>query len=293
MPAYESILCPVDFSEFSKCALAFAGSIAGRHRSKLFVQHVVEVQNKIEAGFAGAEFYAEYRELLRTNGEDRLAKFLKDAPVSDAQPAPVVSEGFPTDAILGFATVESVDLIVMGTHGRRGLDRFMLGSVTERVVRKAACPVLTVHGRTAEFAEAGRLPTTRGGKILLCTDLSDRSRRAFDYGWSLAAEYGAELTLVHVIETVPHTSSMRASVSQVRDCLESHTPPHEYQLRPPNVAVRIGKPYEEIIALAAEGQFDVVIMTAHGEGVRDPAVFGSTTHRVIQLGPCPVLVVPS
>ena len=293
MLPYERILCPVDFSEFSKCALAFAESIAGRYGSRLFVQHVVEVQNRIEAGFAAAEFYAEYREFLRSNAEDRLAKFLKDASVGDAQPAPVVSEGFPTDAILELAATESVELIVMGTHGRRGLDRFMLGSVTERVVRKAVCPVLAVHGRTAEFAEAGRLPTTRGGKVLLCTDLSDRSRRAFDHGWSLAAEYGAELTLVHVLETGPRSSSMRASVSQVMDCLESLTPPHGYQLRPPNVAVRIGKPYEEIVALAAEGQFDVVIMSTHGEGVRDPAVFGSTTHRTIQLGPCPVLVVPS
>ena len=217
---------------------------------------------------------------------------MRDTPVGDAQPVPVLSEGFPTDAILELATAESVDLIVMGTHGRRGLDRFMLGSVTERVVRKAACPVLTVHGRAAEFVEARRLPTARGGKILLCTDLSDRSRRAFDYGWSLAAEYGAELTLVHVLETVPRTSSMRATVSQVMDGLESLTPPRGYQLRPPNVAVRIGKPFEEIVALAAEGQFDVVVMSAHGEGARDPAVFGSTTHRTIPLGPCPVLVVP-
>ncbi len=293
MPPYESILCPVDFSEFSKCALAFAGSIAPRYGSRLFVQHVVEVPEGIEAPFAAAELSAEYRELLRTSAEENLAKFLRDTPGGDAQPTPVVSAGYATDAILEFAAAESVDLIIMGTHGRRGLDRFTLGSVTERVIRKTACPVLAVHGRAAEFVEARRLPTTRGGKILLCTDLSDRSRRAFDHGWSLAAEYGAELTLVHVLETVPRTSSMRASVSEVRDCLESLTPPQEYQLRPPNVAVRVGKPYEEISALAAEGQFDVVIMSAHGEGVRDPAVFGSTTHRTIQLGPCPVLVVPS
>jgi nucleotide-binding universal stress UspA family protein len=164
MLPYERILCPVDFSEFSKCALAFAESIARRYGSKLFVQHVVEVQNKIEAGFTAAEFYAEYRELLRANGDKNLVKFLKDNSLDDLQPTRVVSEGFSTDAILGFTAAESVDLIVMGTHGRRGLDRFMLGSVTERVVRKATCPILTVHGRATEFAEAGRLPTTRGGE---------------------------------------------------------------------------------------------------------------------------------
>jgi len=293
MPAYARILCPVDFSDLSKCALAFAASIARRYRSRLLVQHVVEVQYKVEAGFAMAEAYAEYRECLRTSGEENLARFLRDNAVGDLQPTPVVSEGLATDAILSLAAAENVDLIVMGTHGRRGLDRFMLGSVTERVVRKATRPVLTVHGRTAEFAEAGRLPTTRGGKILLCTDLSDRSRRAFDYGWSLAAEYGAELTLVHVLATVPRASSTAASVSHVRNCLENLAPPVGYQLPPPIAAIRIGKPYEEIIALATEGEFDVVVMSARGEGVRDSAVFGSTTHRVIQLGPCPVLVVPS
>ncbi len=293
MPKYEKILCPVDFSEFSKCALAFAESIAWRYGSKLFVQHVVEVQHGIEAGLTKATFYEEYRGFLRSSGEKDLGDFLKDNSVGDLESVPVLSEGVATDAILGLAADENVDLIVMGTHGRRGRDRFMLGSVTERVVERAACAVVTVHGRSAEFAQATRLPSTRGGKILLCTDLSDRSHRAFDYGWSLAAEYGAELTLVHVLETVPGPSSLYASVKHAMRCLESAPPPKGYQLPPPHVAVRIGNPYEEIVALAEEGEFDVVVMSARGEGVRDPAVFGSTTHRVIQLGPCPVLVAPS
>ena len=230
---------------------------------------------------------------LRADGERKLAKLLKDNATGDVNPVAVIWDGIPTDTILGFAAAESVDLIVMGTHGRRGLDRFMLGSVTERVTRKATCPVLTVHGRAAEFAAADRLPTTRGGKILLCTDMSDRSRRAFEYGWSLAAEYGAELTLVHVLDTVSSPSSIGAALSHARDRLRNLPPPEGYTLPCLNVAVRIGRPYEQIIALAAENGFDLVVMSARGEGVKDPAVFGSTTHRVIQLGPCPVLVVPS
>jgi nucleotide-binding universal stress UspA family protein len=293
MPAYERIQCPVDFSEFSKCALAFAGSIASRHRSKLFAQHVVEVQHNIEAGFAMAAFYAEYREFLKTSGEESLAKFLNDNSAANLQPTRVVSEGLATDAILSLAAAESIDLIVMGTHGRRGLDRFLIGSVTERVVRKAACPVLTVHGRAAEFAEAGRLPTTHGGKVLLCTDLSDRSRRAFDDGWLLAAEYGGELTLVHVLDTGSMSRSIKAPLTDAWNYLKTLPLPEGCSLPPSNVVVRVGRPYEQIIALATEGVFDVVVMSARGEGVRDPAVFGSTTHRVIQLGPCPVLVVPS
>ncbi len=293
MPSYERILCPVDFSEFSKCALAFAGSIAKRYRSNLLVQHVVEVQHKIEASFAMATTYSEYREYLRARGEEDLAKFTSDSLAADLDPIRVISDGSATDVILSFAATESVDLIVMGTHGRRGLDRFMLGSVTERVVRKATCPVLAVHGRAAEFAEAGQLSATRGGKVLLCSDLSAPSHVAFEYGWSLAAEYGAELTLVHVLEAVRGEASTGKCIARAMECLESLAPPEGYRLPPPKVAIRIGRPYEEIAALATEGEFDVVVMSAHGEGVRDPAVFGSTTHRVIQLGPCPVLVVPS
>ena len=293
MSRHERILCPVDFSEFSKCALAFAGSIARRFGSSLFVQHVVEAHHNIEAGFDMAKAHADGGEYLRAKGQQSLAKFLQGGSVGDLQPAHVVSEGTATEAILEFAVSERVDLIVMGTHSRRGLDRFMLGSVTERVVQKATCPVLVVHGRAAEVAQAGRLPTARGGKILLCTDLSDRSRRAVDYGWPLAADYGADITLLHVLDTALQASPMRDSVLRAMDRLESLAPPKGYELAPSKVAIRIGKPYEEIIALAMEGRFDLVMLSACGEGVRDTAVFGSTTNRVIQLGPCPVLVVPS
>lgn len=173
MTSCERILHPVDFSEFSKCALAFAGSIATRYRSNLLVQHVVEVQHKIEASYAKATCYSEYREHLRTRGEEDLAKFMSDSWAADVEPTRVVSDGLATGAILSFAAAGSIDLIVMGTRGRRGSGRFMLGSVTERVIREAASPVLTVHGRPAEFAEAGRLSATRGGMAFLCSDTSE------------------------------------------------------------------------------------------------------------------------
>lgn len=99
--------------------------------------------------------------------------------------------------------------------------------------------------------------------------------------------------MVNVQDAVSSTSATEVSLSKARECLKKLARPERYTLLSPKVAVRIGKPYEQIIALATEGQFDVVVMSARGEGVRDPAVFGSTTHRVIQLGPCPVFVVPS
>ncbi|HVN75864.1 MAG TPA: universal stress protein [Thermoanaerobaculaceae bacterium] len=291
----KNILVPTDFSEFSDKALSAAVELAKRFQSKIFLLHVVDSlpQQCADQYCIDLSILRQIEEDSIRGAKEKIQQELSRAHLPGIATETDVREGSPYQEIVRVQQEKQIDLIVMGTHGRRGLDRFMLGSVTERVVRKAACPVLTVHGRAAEFAEAGRLPTTCGGKILLCTDFSERSRRALDYAWSLAAAYNAELTLAHVLETLASPSSLEASVSDARDRLENLAPEGAPQVPSPHVAVRIGKPYEQIIALATEGEFDVVVMSARGEGVRDPAVFGSTTHRVIQLGPCPVLVVPS
>ena len=126
----------------------------------------------------------------------------------------MVHQGIAPDSILSIAQAQKADVIVMGTHGRRGYDRLMLGSVTDRVMRRAPCPVLAVckaHESVAADMAAGkeRSHVHHLSRILFCADFSGNSERALSYAISATAEYDAELTLLHVLEEVPSPAKDR------------------------------------------------------------------------------------
>ena len=193
------------------------------------------------------------------------------------------------DSILALAEAQKVDLIVMGTHGRRGFDRLMVGSVTERVLRKASCPVLAVHKPSRDFLSLREQDPVRLNRILFCTDFSENSRRALGHALSLTAEYNAELTLLHVLKDIPGSSIIDEAIAMEQ--LDSLIPQEKPKAGRIRSMVRKGSPYEQIIQFSLEAQPDLVIMAVRGRGALNAAVFGSTTYRVIQLGPCPVLAV--
>ncbi len=289
------VLCPVDFSEFSMRAYRYALSVASHYGAKLSLQHVVEPWRYPSADFSPSpEVLDQFYDTLREESVERLQQLVKTCAHDGVQTECVVPVGIASDCILAYAQAQETDLIVMGTHGRRGFDRLMLGSVTERVVRKASCPVLTVsdpsHGFIGSEKQPGPIHLSR---ILFCTDFSENSQRALAHATSLAAEYNAELTLLHVLEDSPDAANIQPAIAAAIEQLDRLIPPEahkagKFKTRP---TVRIGKAYQQIIQLALEAQPDLVIMAVRGRGALDLAVFGSTTHRVIQFGPCPVLVV--
>ena len=284
------ILCPTDFSEFSDIAYRYALSIAQHYGGKLFVEHVVELWQHPEAAFVPAHYYVEFRSHLLGKGEEELQRFVRNHANNGIRPEPVVEQGIAADAILALAEAQEVDLIVMGTHGRRGFDRLMIGSVTERVLRKASCPVLAVHKPSRDFLSLREQDPIRLNRILFCTDFSENSRKALSHALSLTAEYNAELTLLHVLKDIPGASSIDDAIAMEQ--LDSLIPPEELKAGRIRPMVRRGSAYEQIIQLALETRPDIVVMAVRGRGALNLAVFGSTTYRVIQLGPCPVLAVP-
>jgi nucleotide-binding universal stress UspA family protein len=289
----KSILCPVDFSEFSARAYCHALSMAEHYRSKLVAQHVVEMWRHPSASFAAtAQLYDEYCQSLRTSATERLQEFVKQHTQSEIQQELVVDQGIAADSILSFAQEQKSDLIVMGTHGLRGFDRLMLGSATDRVMRRAPCPVLAVREPTHDSIAASqeRPHLHHLDRILACTDFSEDSEQALNYAISATAEYDAELTLLHVLEGVPGPAKTEEAIAAATEQLDKLIPPERRKTLKVKTAVRTGKPYREIIQLALEAQTDMVTMGVRGRGALDLAVFGSTTYRVMQLGPCPVLV---
>ncbi len=285
------ILCPVDFSDFSVRAYRHALSLAEHYQSKLVALHVVELWRHPSIGFtASAGLYEEFCQAFGEGGKEQLQDFVKQNPHDKIQPELLVHEGIAADSILAIAQARKADVIVMGTHGRRGYDRLMLGSVTDRVMRKASCPVLVVsHAPDANTTSTEHRLT----QVLFCTDFSDNSKRALRYAISATDEYNAELTLLHVLEETPSAAKKQEATAAATEQLEKLISPEDRKTLKVKTAVRIGKPYRQIIQLAAELRADIVIMGVHGRGALDLAVFGSTTYRVMQLGPCPVLAAPT
>lgn len=288
------ILCPVDFSEFSVRAYLYALSLADHYGAKLVAQHVVELARYPYADYvASTGDYAEFCQTLHDGAEQRLKEFLKAHSHEATHSQSVVHEGAAPDCILSYAEKCKADLIVIGTHGRRGYDRVVLGSVTNRVMRRTSCPVLAICTPQQQLA-AG----TQEGKqahqlrrILFCTDFSENSERAFRYAISAAEEYAAELIVMHVLEETRNPARAQAAIATTTEQLDKMIPEDIRKLRRVKTVVRVGKPYQQIIGFAADIQADTIVMGVRGRGAVDLAVFGSTTYRVLQLGPCPVLAV--
>jgi nucleotide-binding universal stress UspA family protein len=188
----------------------------------------------------------------------------------------------------------------MGTHGLSGFQHLMLGSVTERVLRKAACPVITVPPRAHATS---RLPFSR---LLCAIDFSESSMAALQFASSLAAASGATLTLLHVLEwpweepPAPRLEELPAEQAAALAAYRRHR--EEAALKrlealalttpssqPLSVRVRNGKPHVQILDIAQEESSDLIVIGVHGRNPLDMMVFGSTTNQVVRAASCPVL----
>ncbi len=288
------ILCPIDFSEFSIRAYHYALSVAEHYQARLVAQHIVEFSRYPYAEYvASTGDYAAFCRGLRDGGKQKLHEFVKAHAYGEIQPELVVHDGAAPDCILSFAQERKTDLIVMGTHGRRGFDRLVLGSVTNRVLRRAPCPVLAISNLPSESTIEGRgvQHVHHLNRILFCTDFSENSEQALSYAVSAAQEYDAELILMHVLEQTQSLAKKKAAIATATEQLDKLIPQGKRKTLNIKTVVRTGKPYQQIIQLVKEAQIDTVVMGVRGRGTLDQAIFGSTTYRVLQLGSCPVLAV--
>ena len=291
------ILCPIDYSEFSRRALDRAIAIAQWYRASVTALYVLpQVASLIPAGYPGLyppiAFTAEDLEQFKTQLDAFVAGSNSRAKVDT-----VVVEGNIADWITSVARELPADLVVMGTHGRSGFDRLMLGSVTEKVLRKAPCPMLTVPSGAAN-APAGPIPFTR---ILCAVDFSPSSFKALQYAESLAEEADARLRVVHVLEPAsvfepvamgasgaPLVSAHQAEAAWAR--LRAAISKDARVYSQVTESVTLGKAYREILREAADHGSELIVIGAHG-GLLGSVAFGSTTHHVIREATCPVLSV--
>ncbi|MGA2078388.1 MAG: universal stress protein [Terriglobia bacterium] len=292
MPLIQRILCPIDFSGFSVLAFDYAQSVASHYKATLLLQHVVDSLRPYYPYHAFPDSFDEICRKLRANAVEQLQEFAKTNNCCGVHTQSSVQDGDVTGLILEVAEERAVNLIVMGTHGLRGIDHLTLGSVTEKVLRKAPCPVLAVCKPAHDsVTQAGAPHLVEVHRVVCCTDFSEPSEQVLEHAVSLAAKYCAELSLLHVIEHMSSSSDVENETARALEGLEKQISPWARQNIVTKLVVRIGKAYQQIVQLALESQTDLLVMGVRGRHALDLAVFGSTTYRVVQSGPCPVLVV--
>jgi nucleotide-binding universal stress UspA family protein len=295
------ILCPVDFSDFSQHALAHAGALARWYDARLTVMYVYGIGIPPAAlapgmGPVGAEAL-----ILSLEDENQfmtdLRRLAADAGVSGDAVELKVLQGNVVESILEEAQSTRADLVVVGTHGRAGFERLVLGSVTEKLLRKLPCSVLTVPPRAAT-PPAARLFSN----IVLATDFSEAATRALAHALSLAQEANARLTLVHVVEVPEATGEwiytttdmetlVHSAMTASREQLAAAVPAAARDWCQVKERVEAGRSYREILRVAREEGADLIVVGAQGHGVIDRLLFGSTASHVVRQATCPVLAV--
>jgi nucleotide-binding universal stress UspA family protein len=281
------ILCPVDFSQDSTNAMRLAIRLANEHAAELVLAHVFQLPTAFAMG----------EPVLPTDVYTTLADESKrglDQAV--AQATELGAKRVTCELRTGVAWAEiidllerdaTIDLVVMGTHGRSGLSRFLLGSVTEKVVRHAPCSVLTIR------ADAAVVPFA---KILCPIDFSDASEVAMDFAAELHAK---SITLLHIIEVIMPYSGEPFPTVYVDEIEERTTEELDRAatlLRklaevPVETTSRQGRAGQEVIeALDEDRAFDLVVIGSHGRTGIKRALLGSVAEVVVRHARCPVLV---
>jgi nucleotide-binding universal stress UspA family protein len=297
--ALERILCPVDFSEFSAGAAAHAGALARHCGARLTFLHVAWVQVP-PSSFGAAPGPLLLDEAALQGLEDDLRAFARTRVDPSVAAEVRVVQGAAANEILGVASEMAASLIVLGTHGRSGFERLMLGSTAEKVLRKATCPVLTVPRAAGAAGPPHELVLFES--IIYATDFSEGARAALPWALSLARESKARLAMLHVLdwpdmpgEGKPFAATLTSArdewLEQLRSRLRTAVPAEARAALAVDDVLATGAPYKEILRVAAERQADLIVLGVQGRGAVDLRLFGSTTSEVLRRAACPVLTV--
>lgn len=300
MARFRHVLVPVDFSEASARALGYGLSLALEAEARLTLAHVIPLSP------AGAYFYpvegqavsAEQVDVIRQKLVDLVGSEHRDSLRADF----LVSAGDVQDRLLKLIGEREPDLVVMGTHGRRRFERWVLGSVTESCLRKARVPLLTVSRLDDEHRMDTPMPVPLQ-KLVYATDLSSESVRGMDWAVGFAKDFSAELAIVHVVQNLGWALGsefvpldVESRIVQARkaafDFLVQSVP--ESARKDPRVRVELreGVPYEVILAFAGTEKADMILLNTQSRSGIDRALLGSTAERVVRGATIPVLSIP-
>jgi nucleotide-binding universal stress UspA family protein len=296
---FTKILSPVDFSDASIHAFDHAVAIAGWYGAELTILNVRPPTVAQVPDLPVSQGAGPAPDLERA--QEQISDCVRVARGAGIPTNVLIDVGQPAADIVGRAASIPADLIVMGTHGVGGFDHLVLGSVTEGVVQRAPCPVLTVPPRARTTS---KLPFRH---VVCAIDFSEWSLEAMRFAFSLAQEAGSTVTLAHVLEwpweepPAPEFGELPAAqataLHEYRRYMEQGAMVRLGTLRPDPAQDRVvvtrkvlhGKAHEVVLRLAAEDRADLIVLGVHGRPMAEVRILGSTTNQVVRRATCPVL----
>jgi nucleotide-binding universal stress UspA family protein len=299
----KNILFATDFSEASQAALPYAAAISRRYHSQLHVVHVMSPAGYIVPSepAGGVTIEAMHQAALADARQrmETLASHLKTIPHHT-----YVREGEVWESLSDLIQTHEIDLLIVGTHGRTGVEKLVLGSKAEEILRQAPCPVLTVGPKiggtvklTAIANEGKDLAPLEISlhQIVYATDFSPESLAAAPFAASLAQEFQARLTLLNVIEKYTDMDRRPGPIDLALQRLEKLVPEEASVWCSPRPSVQFGPPADCILQEAQDFKADLIVL-----GVRAAAghlgaathLPWATAHKVIARAHCPVLTIP-
>jgi nucleotide-binding universal stress UspA family protein len=288
----KKVLVPRDFSRFSDYAFERAMELVSRTGAELHIVYADVLHTDIStAGGGGAETAEVLNERLLEGTENLIAEHGIHVVTS------IVRDLASASAIVTYAGDNDIDLIIMGTHGRRGFRRLLIGSTAEEVARTSPCPVMTIRKPADTEEKSHRTPA-----ILVPVDFSKHSQKALHHAKELAAMYHTSLDLLHVVEEQMHPAFYNTGVFSITDLIpdvdvkalaelkkfynESSGPVCGVQFH-----VSHGRAGKEIASFAERHDSEMIVMSTHGLTGIEHVLLGSVTEKVIRWSPAPVLSV--
>ena len=294
---FQHILCATDLSDFSNSAVIQAIGMAREFGSTLFICHVIDLPLVTMHG-AAFVYPEEQIEEMKTSAMEQIKGLVAGSELSWEA---VVETGPVSSTLCRLATEKRADLAIVSTHGRTGLKRLFLGSVTERLLRTIACPLLVVTPPEKAGIPVSQFKGFGFKQILVGCDFSADSGRAVEYGFSLAQEFEAVIHLVHVVEPfvyrdtmLPDAKKTEALTEVTSGCkkrLDDLVPADAHNWCKVEIACEAGKPFQALKTYADTHRIDLIVLGVRGHSLVETMLLGSTTDRVIRGVACPVLSV--
>ena len=286
--AIQCVLLATDCSPGSMATLPFAAAVARRFRARLYLAHVIPTETFASIPLAERD---QVLQNIRGHVDAQMAGLRAMSPLNEIAHEVVIDHGDIWPMLAAMVEKYTIDLIVIGTHGRRGVEKLLLGSTAEEILRLAEKPVLIVGPESSVAPET----EARLKRILYATDFSLESKPAMHYAYSLAKEHGAALAFLHVAEDVwkePLSTRMRPA-DFFRERLEERHWVFEEHGIVPEFYVEFGPRAECILETARKLRSELIVLGVRG--TRYPRMAshlpGPTAYDVVSQARCPVLVI--
>jgi nucleotide-binding universal stress UspA family protein len=280
----DNVLFATDFSPVTEVAFAYAVAIADRYQSKLYVVHVINTESFDLVELESARLLIKQ---AHQEAERKISQLLEPLRLQSDRYQIVVAEGVISESLLDVVRQNQIDLVVLGTHGRRAFKKLLMGSIAEEIFRMAPCPVLTVGPKTAPVPTKGTLR-----HILYPLEFVPDSSKAAPYVVSLAERYAATLTILNVREGMPASANTAEQFPQpIKRWIRDHVPQESDMRDRIRFERGFGPAANSIVDFAAKAGVDLIVMPVSN---LDPVMAAhhpntGTAHELVSRAPCPVL----